>query len=153
MNATSTAARAAWARRRAAASDGWRQFRGNKAGLTGLIVLIIVVALALLLSPITAHAEEADEPAGQATASFSSTEEDSPAQAFVTAITLTAGSTAIAAVTATLGMAGFRKWAMIARCSSGSSSIRRSWAMARAIRAMVRRASPLPALSCSAMMP
>ena len=59
-------------------------------------------ALALLLSPITAHAEEADEPAGQAAASFSSTEEDSPAQAFVTAITLTAGSTAIAAVAATL---------------------------------------------------
>ncbi|MCC3282063.1 MULTISPECIES: ABC transporter permease [Arthrobacter] len=48
MNATRTASRAAWARRRASAAAGWTQFRSNKAGLSGMIVLLIVVALALL---------------------------------------------------------------------------------------------------------
>lgn len=48
MNATRTAAGAAWARRGAAAAEGWRQFRSNRAGLAGLVVLLAVVVLALL---------------------------------------------------------------------------------------------------------
>ena len=55
---------------------------------------------------------------------------------------------AASAVTATLGMAGFRKWAITSRSSSVSSSSVTLRAMAWAIRAMVRSASPLPVFSC-----
>ncbi len=43
----------AWARRRAAAGAAWREFAGNRAGLLGLGVLVVVVALAVLAPLIT----------------------------------------------------------------------------------------------------
>lgn len=55
---------------------------------------------------------------------------------------------AASAVTATLGMAGFLKWAMMPVSSSVSSSRVQPRATAWAMQAMVRRASPLPVFSC-----
>ena len=58
---------------------------------------------------------------------------------------------AASAVTATLGIAGFLKWAITSRSSSVNSSSVTLRAMAWAIWAMVRSASPLPVFSCWAI--
>ena len=58
---------------------------------------------------------------------------------------------AASAVTATLGMAGFLKCGTMAFCSSLSFSTVVLFAIAIAMSAIVRSASPLPTLSCSAM--
>ena len=58
---------------------------------------------------------------------------------------------AASAVTATDGMAGFLKWAIICRSFSGIWSGVVSLAMARAISAMVLRLFPLPVFSSWAM--
>ena len=57
---------------------------------------------------------------------------------------------AASALAATLGRPGERKWATTLRSSSVRSSTRTPWAMARAIRAMVRKLSPLAVLRSSA---
>jgi peptide/nickel transport system permease protein len=57
VTATVSGRRIAWQRRRRAAGDAWRQFRGNVPGMIGLVTLVAIVTMALAAPLLADHSE------------------------------------------------------------------------------------------------